>query len=58
MLTQLHRPHPVSVASPAEQAALTALLAEGEMPVSDAPLFCPASATSFLILLGPKEPKE
>ncbi|WP_329201715.1 MULTISPECIES: hypothetical protein [unclassified Streptomyces] len=57
MLTQLN-PTVVPLASLAEGAAVASLISEGETPLSDAPLFTPASATSFLILLGPKEPKE
>ncbi|UQX04605.1 hypothetical protein [Streptomyces sp. RerS4] len=46
------------VASPAEEAALTALLTEGEASVSDAPQFSPASAISLLLIVAAKEPKE
>lgn len=46
------------VASPAEATALTALLTQGETPVSDAPTYCPHATTLILILAGPKEPKE
>ncbi|GGT62613.1 hypothetical protein [Streptomyces purpureus] len=46
------------VASQTEETALTALLTEGEAPVSDAPQHCPPAASLILILLSPKEPKE
>ncbi|WTW99212.1 hypothetical protein OG216_40320 [Streptomycetaceae bacterium NBC_01309] len=57
MLTKLH-PTTEAVASSVEQTALTALLAEDEAPISDAPMPCPASALYLLLLLSPKQPKE
>lgn len=46
------------VASPAEADALSALLSEGESPVSDAPTFWMSVIGVGLLLLGSKEPKE
>lgn len=46
------------VASTAEEAAMTALLSEGEAPVSDAPTYCPTATSLIIILVSPKEPKE
>ncbi|MBT2444994.1 hypothetical protein J7E93_33860 [Streptomyces sp. ISL-36] len=57
MLTAL-LPALAPVASPAEQAAVTALLEEGEALVSDAPTFCPPAALLTLLVLSPNEPKE
>lgn len=53
------------VATPEEQAALQALMAEPEAAVSDAPLYSPQGAGALALLLGlllspdvPKEPKD
>ncbi|GAA2532537.1 MULTISPECIES: hypothetical protein [Streptomyces] len=45
-------------ASPAEEAALTAVLTEGEAQVSDAPLFQPTMAAEVILVFGPKEPTQ
>ena len=51
-----------SVATPADQATLSALMAEPEAALSDAPLYNPQALGALLLegalLLSPKMPKE
>ncbi|MFF5127089.1 hypothetical protein ACFY41_09185 [Streptomyces syringium] len=45
-------------ASPTDDAAVGALMAEPETAISDAPVFAPEAVASLLALLSPKTPKE
>jgi hypothetical protein len=49
-----------SMASPEELETVTALMAEEESAISDAPIYRPEAAGALLLglLLSPKEPKE
>ncbi|WP_329571396.1 hypothetical protein [Kitasatospora sp. NBC_01266] len=57
---QARQPTVARPATASELSAVTALMAEEESPVSDAPSYCPEAAGILLLalLLSPKQPKE